>query len=379
MVTNRGYIAERLDSIIANLEAGFRGIYGSDITIDPDTPDGQMIGLIAQAKADIEELGATIYKNLDADNAGGAWLELNVAYAGLRRKAASYSYLRGVILTGEPFRLIPAGSTIVDSNRQRWVIVSAATLNDLGSVRVDFRSADLGVYPLPVNSDFTIETVVLGWDKVSNPSPAEEGAEEERDSQLRRRFFRSRAQPSQNSVEAIEAKLESLPDVTEVVCLENTGDEVDENGLPRKSINVIVDGGNDEAIGDIIYHNKTAGAALMGETSVQIPTAKGVPVTIRFDRPIIVDCAARLTITRLANFTEIDTEAIKTDLSNTDFAIGEDVTNSRLFTPINQTQGFSIKSLEIGEVGQELTASDVVIGVRSKARFAVSDIEVLTV
>lgn len=379
MITNRGYVAERLDSIINTLESGFKSIYGSDITIDPDTPDGQMLGLIAIAKSDIEELGATIYKNLDADNASGSWLELNAAYAGLRRKKASYSYLRGVILTGNAGAIIPAGSTIIDGNKKRWMIVSETTLNNLGSARVDFRSENLGVYPLPAHADFTIETVVLGWEKASNPDKAEEGVEEERDSQLRMRFFRSRSQPSQNSVEAIEAKLERLPDVTEVICLENIGDTVDENGLPRKSINVIVDGGIDEEIANIIYHNKTAGAALMGETEVKVPTAKGLPVTIKFDRPIIVNCAAKLIISRLANFTEVDIDAIKANLSNISFGIGENVTNSRLFTPINQTQGFSIKSLEIGEAGEKLAASDIAIGVRSKARFAIGDIEVMTI
>ncbi|MDD0862137.1 hypothetical protein LOD44_11070, partial [Xylella fastidiosa subsp. multiplex] len=64
-VTTSGYEAERLDTIIARLQEGFRSIYGNDINVDPDSPDGQLIGLIAQIKADLEELGTDIHRQLD--------------------------------------------------------------------------------------------------------------------------------------------------------------------------------------------------------------------------------------------------------------------------------------------------------------------------
>ncbi len=119
-VTTTGYEAERLDTIIARLQEGFRWIYGNDINVDPDSPDGQLIGLIAQIKADLEELGTDIHRQLDPDYASGAWLEQRVAYAGLTRRRASYSYLRNVTLTGTPDALIPAGYVVSDPNRCRW-------------------------------------------------------------------------------------------------------------------------------------------------------------------------------------------------------------------------------------------------------------------
>lgn len=74
-VTAAGYVADRLDAIVAKLEDGFRSIYGADINLDPDSPDGQMVGLIGQIRADLEELGENIYRSLDPDYASGAWLE----------------------------------------------------------------------------------------------------------------------------------------------------------------------------------------------------------------------------------------------------------------------------------------------------------------
>lgn len=78
-----------------------------------------MIGLIAQIRADYEEFAEMVYKQLDPDLATGAWLEQRVAYAGLIRRQASYSYLRSVILTGDPHTEIHQ-LTLSDPNKIRW-------------------------------------------------------------------------------------------------------------------------------------------------------------------------------------------------------------------------------------------------------------------
>ena len=114
-LTETGIVIESFDAILSKLEQGFRAIYGQNINLNADTPDGQMIGLLAQMRMDFEELAQTVYNQLDPDAATGAWLEQRVAYAGLMRRAASYSYLRSVILTGEPYTQLYAG--VMVSNR----------------------------------------------------------------------------------------------------------------------------------------------------------------------------------------------------------------------------------------------------------------------
>lgn len=241
-VTTTGYEAERLDTIIARLQEGFRSIYGNDINVDPDSPDGQLIGLIAQIKADLEELGTDIHRQLDPDYASGAWLEQRVAYAGLTRRRASYSYLRNVTLTGKPDASIPAGYVVSDPNRCRWQLVSPVRLDATGHAHADFRSDTLGRFDVPAHTVLTIETVALGWDRAITTEDAEAGAEEEHDAALRARFFKSRAKTSTNNADSIQATLWGLPDVRHVVCLENFTDTVDAAGVPAHGINVIVEG-----------------------------------------------------------------------------------------------------------------------------------------
>ncbi|MFC7508805.1 hypothetical protein ACFQUX_19380 [Pantoea stewartii] len=99
-LTDQGYVADRLDDIFSGLVTKFKGIYGDDILTDPDDPDGQMIGIFAQMRADVEGVIEAVVQANDPDNATGTWLEQKVAFAGLTRRGASYSVIQDVLLTG---------------------------------------------------------------------------------------------------------------------------------------------------------------------------------------------------------------------------------------------------------------------------------------
>ncbi len=373
----QGFIIERLDANLAQLDAGFRTIYGADINTDPDSPDGQLIGLIAQIKTDLEELAESIYKALDPEAASGVWLEQRVAYAGLTRRQARYSYLRNTILTGTPNTLIPAGAVLTDPQHHRWQLVTDTRLNDNGSAQADFRSETLGAFPLPAETTLSIETLFLGWHAVRNSQAAEVGEEEETDAELRRRFFISRAKAAQNSVDGMVVKLLQLADVRQAVCLENDTDLTDTNSVPAHSLNIIIEGGADAEIAQVIFDNKTAGTGLRGEVHTQILDNKGMTRMIRFDRPAVVACAAYLEVRRNAHFTAVNIDAIKAAIAQTPFSIGETVLLSRLYSPINTVQGFWVETLRIGRRGEMLAANNIEIGVREMARFASADIEVI--
>lgn len=377
-LTSRGYVAERLDTIISSLDAGFRGIYGNDINTDPDSPDGQMIGLIAQIRADLEELGETIYRALDPDTASGAWLEQRAAYAALTRRGARYSYLRSVILTGAARAILPAGAIVSDGNQARWRLVADVVLGADGSARADFRSELLGAFAVPADTPLTVETITLGWSGATTSAAAEVGTEEETDPDLRARFFRARARTAQNSAEGIESAIGELADVRQVIVLENTGNETDADGVPGHSLNVIVDGGMDDAIARVIFERKTGGTGLMGDVSVAVPDARGRNRLMRFDRPDIIECAAYIEVTRKVGFTAVDAESIKAAMADEPFGIGEDVLLTRLYSPINTVPGFWVSDLRIGRRSDSLTGDNIVIGVRELARFAVADIQVVT-
>lgn len=374
-ITEKGIQIERLNEIVERLTSHFRKIYGIGINLLPDTPDGQLLGIIAQMKMDFEELAEAVYKQLDPDLATGAWLEQRAAYAGLVRRRAEYSYLRQVILTGEPFTMLYRGLTVSDKNRNRWLLIQDIRLDENGSARADFRSEEYGAFHLDTHHELAIETITLGLSKAVTSENSEVGLEEETDAQLRERFFISRAKNATNSVEAITGKIEELEDVKEVVVLENTTNKIDENGVQPHSINVIVNGGNDIDIANVIFQNKGAGCGLQGNTAVSLFRHEQSRV-IKFDRPTSVNIQVLLHITRIKDQVEVDVEAIKTNLANMRFNIGESVHLSRLYSPINQVDGFFVKELKISKQDEELMTDSVNISVREIARIPINQIQI---
>lgn len=370
-----GIQIERLNEIVARFEEGFRQIYGQNIDLSPDTPDGQMVGLLSQIKMDIEELAENVYRQLDPDVATGAWLEQRVAYAGLMRRAASYSYLRSVVLTGEPLTQLYAGIIVSDPHKVRWVLNANVQLDGNGSARADFRSEELGAFNLAKNTNLTIETVTLGLNAVTTLENAEIGVEEETDQQLRERFFISRTKNAQNSADAIQSKIAALPDVKQVKVLENNTKQRDKNGVEPHSLNIIVDGGADNLIAQVIYENKGAGVGLQGGTETTL-TINNERRTLRFDRVVPVDVQVSMRCVRYEDFTEVDKDEIKRLLSIQKFEIGQNLSLSRLYSPINQVGGFWVKELKIGRKGQALKAENVIIQPRELARILASDITI---
>lgn len=374
-LTETGIQIERLNDIVKRFEDGFKQIYGQNIDLSPNTPDGQMVGILAQIKMDIEELAENVYRQLDPDVATGAWLEQRVAYAGLMRRGASYSYLRSVILTGEPNTHLYAGIVVSDQNKVRWVLTTDIQLDSNGSGRADFRSEQLGSFNLAKNTTLTIETVTLGLTNAVTFENAEVGVEEETDTQLRERFLFSRTKNAQNSAEAITAKIAALPDVKQVRVLENNTAQRDALGVEPHSIDVIVYGGNDEEIANVIYQNKGAGVGLQGNTLANLKK-DGEMRPIRFDKVSLVDIQVSMRCVRYEDFTEIDKDQIKKLLANQSFKIGQTVSLSRLYSPINQVGGFWVKELKIARKGQQLKAENVALQPRELARIMESDITI---
>ncbi|AOF54421.1 hypothetical protein BKG91_11545 [Rodentibacter caecimuris] len=374
-LTETGIQIERLNNIVAKLESGFREIYGQNIDLSPNTPDGQMVGLLAQIRMDIEELSENIYRQLDPDVATGTWLEQRVSYAGLMRRSASYSYLRSVILTGEPNTPLYAGIIVSDPHKVRWVLTADVQLDSNGSARADFRSEQLGAFNLAKNTELTIETVTLGFNSATTFENAEIGAEEETDQQLRERFWVSRTKNATNSAEAITAKIRALPDVEQVRTLENNSNQRDKLGVEPHSLNIIVEGGEDSQIAEVIYYNKGAGVGLQGSTEVTF-RRDNEPRLIRFDRAVAVDIQISMRCVRYEDFTEIDKDEIKRLLTAQKFSIGQTVSLSRLYSPINQVGGFWIKELKIARKGQALKAENVVLQPRELARILSADISI---
>ena len=84
VIDSTGLTIQTYDEIVAEILngtsdfPGFYAIYGADINVDPNSPDGQMVGIFAQGKLDVLEFLQQIFNSFDPDKAVGVALTREV-------------------------------------------------------------------------------------------------------------------------------------------------------------------------------------------------------------------------------------------------------------------------------------------------------------
>lgn len=150
----------------------------------------------------------------------------------------------------------------------------------------------------PAIGDLTdIVTTYAGWDSVSNNVPANTGREAESDTALRQRWNNSLYTRSMGMTDSIASALLTLNGVTSAYVYENDQDTTDADGRPPHSIEAVVNGGEVDEIGLVIWQKKSAGIDTYGSESVSINDSQGFPHTIHFNRPIVVPIYLDIAVT----------------------------------------------------------------------------------
>lgn len=369
-ITETGIVIDSLSDVHKRLTDGFKRIYGDDISIDADSPDGQMIGLFSQEIDNINQALSMIAQMLDPYKATGAWLEQRAMYAGIVRRGADYSYLDDVIVTGKQGVKVPKGSIFSDGNLSKWVTLADIVLDINGSARVNMRSHELGAFSIQAGKELSMDTVIVGVEKITTTKTAKEGVFEEMDVSLLTRFMRSHSINNHDDRQGLEGALLDLPDVKQARVYENFTNQTDDKGVPAHSLNAVVIGGSDDDICLAILKKKIGGCGVFGSISNTQEYA-GAQRTVKFDRASSVNIKVKLLLERVGGFHDIDTESIKSALSATSFEIGESVYAMRLTCQVNSVQGFYIKSITVNG------SDSVKVGVRQCAQIRSEDVEVL--
>lgn len=369
-ITDNRIIIDKLEDIKLRLDVGFKKIYGQDINLNPDTPDGQMIGLFSEALHEVNQVLVYVVQMLDPYLAVGEWLDQRVAYAGLLRKQARHSTANGITFHGNKGVNIPKGTIIKDKKGNLWVTDSQIILGELGSAVVSITSKETGAFLIKNDDVFELQEIILGIDRVVATQDGKVGGDEESDGELLIRFMLSHSINNNDERQGLEAYLLNLKGVEQVKVLENYTSQTDINGVPAHSLNAIVLGGEDDEIAEAILRKKIGGCGLYGNTIKKVKFL-GLDREVKFDRPTAISPKIVINLKRIENFTDINTDRIKKLLTDYVFKIGEDIYASRLYSIINQVAGFEITSLTID--GQQ----NKVIDVRSIAVILNKDIEIV--
>jgi len=315
-----------LTEITDALKAGLQAIYGTDINLTQNSPDGQMVGIFGQAAADQLNLLLDVYNSFGVEAAYGAVLDQRVALNGLARTPGSYTLAqvlvtvdRALTLTGRDALIAnPTAQvyTIADSTGNEYQLVTTKVFSGAGSDTLEFRASVIGRLETLPNTITNQVTTVLGVLSVNNPSVAGDtiGVDEETDAQLKIRHGRMFELASTGPADAIAAALLAAPDVVDAYVVENnTGGIVDT--VPAHAIWCIVTGGADADIAQAIYSKKMPGCEMKGGSSAVVTRPAGNSFTAKWDASIAEDLYIEFGLVPRVPGATFDNDLIKTQLA----------------------------------------------------------------
>lgn len=369
-------------TVLAYFQDRYRAIYGNDVYIEPDSQDGQWIATVALAVFETLQAASGTYSSFSPATALKDALSRNVKINGLRRRIPSYSTV-DLLIVGQIGTQINNGIA-QDTLDQKWALPALVTIPLAGQITVTATAVDIGAVSALENTVNRIYTPTLGWQTVNNPLASTDGAPVETDSELRQRQTISTENPSLSVFEGIVGAVASVPGVTRVAGYENDTDAVDVNGIPARSISLVVEGGDAQAIADVIALKKTPGTGTYGTTGVTTIDKYGLPNVIRFYRPTIVTIGIEVTVNPLPGYTS----AVKALIQAADAAyisglkIGADVYLAKLYTPSNllgteSAETFDITQIRIKKNAGAFGTSNIAIAFNEAAFAATTDVIVL--
>lgn len=247
-------------------------------------------------------------------------------------------------------------------------------------------SEAFGPVPAEERTLSRIISPVSGLQSVYNPNAAVPGQVLETDDQLRGRYSLGVFRLGAGTMPSIYANIrQDVPGVASLRVFENTTSVIDADGRPPHSIELIVEGGDTQAIIDKIYKVKPSGIAAYGNTSGTVRAADGYLHPISFSRP-----EPRWIWLRVAYSTNPE-ETIPGDIAGQIVAAilasaatlnpGQDVVLQRLeAAPFSALPGLAKVTITAAVTAPNAvpptvyTASDIAIGPRQKAAFDISRI-----
>lgn len=353
ILDENGLILDTRQELVESFSNDLKGIYGQDINLEQNAPDGQLVNIASQAGSDVRDLAYFVYNSFGVTTASGNALDSRVALNGINRKGGTYTIVSITIVVDRTLSLKGlddnandidgTGYTVQDNAGNQFILLKSVTLTE-GVHELNFRSKEIGEVNTIVNTITTASEIVLGVVSVNNLSaPTQVGENQESDLDLRARRERSFALAASGTVEAIEASLLALQGVTEARAYENDTKVTNDDGIPPNSLWVIVDGGADNDIAQILDRKKTVGGGWKGQQVVNLEKSNGNLVQLKFDRPVAKDLYLKFDI-KPVNNALIDLNAVKAYIiANLVYKIGSPAESSQLISlvldGINQTAG----------------------------------------
>lgn len=380
-IDSSGITIQTFDEIFAELVAGYQAIYGADIDLSQNTPDGQRIAIEAKSRHDMQVFGLAIANNFDPDFARGLFQAKIAKLAGIFPRPATRSQW-DLVGTFTRTLELPTGYQISDDLGQIWELQAPVGVTP-GTSDITFVASEFGAVTGLAGAVFTPVTVVLGVIGFSASGNAVPGKDEETDEEFVQKRNLSLENPAFSTTNSLAARLLNLPGVTDARVYDNDTDsfgppENPDWGLDAHSIWPVVEGGTIDDIMQALLFQKTGGTGIKGAIEASIPETLTRPdgstfvvsQVRRFDRPVLATLYVRMTATRRDPLIPVDMALIKQKVAATKIYIGDPVEAALLYCPAYTAgNSFVLTDLEIS--ANNVTFTDGLLEPAAGSRFVI--------
>ena len=209
------------------------------------------------------------------------------------------------------------------------------------------------------------------------------------DTSLRLLQQASTALPSYRQVDAIYAAVVNVPAVKWARVYQNATLITDSRGIPAKSISIVTVDGDAQAIADAIFQEVPLGVGYFGPVTKTCSDNRGNQYQVAFEPASLVPIHIEVHIALLGDGEWPDTGIAQIQAALIAYAAyslapniglppGEDVINSRLYTPVNTVPGHEITMIKLARGTDELAEINIAIAWNEVAQMTTDNITVVT-
>lgn len=168
-----GLQVDSLSEIVDNLTTALQAVYGDDINVAPNSPDGQLINIFATSVEDMLETLLDTYNIFFVDAAYGVILDQLVALNGLTRNPGSFTEVFVQVTATQALTLpgqdMPTPFTVADDAGNQYQLVTTYVFGAAAVATLKFVAVLLGQVEVLPNTIDNIVTTTIGVSAVNNP------------------------------------------------------------------------------------------------------------------------------------------------------------------------------------------------------------------
>lgn len=244
-----GFVPDTVPAVVESIKTDIKGIYGPEINLDDSSSDTNLIELIAQYSVDFQEKFAFILSQLNPNTAEGVYLDNVAKLMGLSRASGAPTTLTVMVEYPGPFdatktAVFEEGDSLHDGSNDYLVSLlspKTITIKQGETVELKFYNKVTGLIPSSKTDPITWHIRKVNGMSLTNiivKSLKGEivGSDAESDEAFRARLLRGSGVGG-STLTALTQSLLALPEISDVIIIENDGTKKEYFDLVTKEIN----------------------------------------------------------------------------------------------------------------------------------------------